>query len=71
MPCGGFAPAGRRPKMPRKTRKQLVERTEDEDLARQEREAAYTAWACELAREWQDVRPAAEAGADLAPAGLS
>ncbi|WP_326955139.1 hypothetical protein [Amycolatopsis sp. NBC_01286] len=57
--------------MPRRTRKQLVERTEDEDMARQEREVAYKTWACELACQWQDGRPVAEAGAEPTPAGLS
>ena len=56
--------------MPRKTRKQLVERTEDEDQTRREREVTYKIWMLRLAREWQASRPAAEAGADLAPAGL-
>ena len=57
--------------MPRKTRKQLVEETENEDRARYEREVTYKIWMLQLACAWQDVRPAAEAGADLAPAGLS
>ncbi len=57
--------------MPRKRRKELVERTENEDLACRQREVTYKIWMVQLARDWQARRPAAEAGPDLVLAGLS